>query len=134
MGKIVMANELDRKKTSHGKKSKTHHQHQQQHQYQEEHQQMQLLTTAEQLQMELEHMQKHDSSKSMKGEQRTEDKRCGLSLIDGNRVQPNIPTAPFATKSRTLHSNSAPSYYQQKIPRFERSRVGTICSNNGSLP
>jgi len=208
--KIVMANELDRKKTSHGKKSKTHHQHQQQHQYQEEHQQMQLLTTAEQLQMELEHMQKHDSSKTMKGEQRTEDKRlkklrkreerlkkreeeskkqneleehyrdvrakrvkqhkenyyhqtqrnyvksaahnldkycgggtggvrtedkrCGLSLIDGNRVQPNIPTAPFATKSRTLHSNSAPSYYQQKIPRFERSRVGTICSNNGSLP
>jgi len=64
---------------------------------------------------------------------KTEDKRCGLSLIDGNRVQPTIPTVPYATKSRTLHSNSATSYYQQKIPRFERTRVGTICSNSGSL-
>jgi len=73
--KIVMASELERKKASHCKKSKTHTQHQHQHQHQQENRQMQMLTTAEQLQMELEHMQHREVYKTMEVERRAEEKR-----------------------------------------------------------
>lgn len=198
--KVVVASELERKKANHWKKHKSqNHQQQQQHQ---QHNQVQMLTTAEQLQMELEHMQQREISKSMEVERRTEekrlkklkkreerlkkreeetkkqkeleehyrvvkekrmkqhkennyaqthrnyiksaahnlekfcgsgggaeDKRCGLSLIDGNRVQTTTPSTTL--KSRTITNSNNSPYYQQKIPRFERSRTAGL-SCNGS--
>jgi len=191
--KVVISNELERKKSGH-KKQKNNNQQQQ---HQQQHQQLQheqLLTSAEQIQLELEHMQQQEElkiseverrnkkkrlKKLRKREQRlkmreeenkkqqeleehyrnlkekrlkqqkenylqsnknyiksaaqnlekfcgsgSEEKRRGLALLYANRVPPPPPT-----KTRTISSNT-PSYYQQKIPRFERNRTGSCTSDS----
>lgn len=52
----------------------------------------------------------------------SENKRCGLTTVDTNRVMSTKPT-------RTV-TNSNNSYYQQKIPRFERHRTGSCASDS----
>jgi hypothetical protein len=79
----------------------------------------------------------------------TEARRCGLSLIDSNRGSTNTAAASahtpssVTTRSRTFagnygnsgnnnNNNNNNTYYQQKIPRFERNRTASCLSMSDS--